>query len=100
VFGYGIIIIVFLIAHITFLGVAISTKPGASELYKLHQSDLAFLLITLLCWSVVVLAEISRSGIIRFSTRLRKGTLHPYFDTLCNYGLFFSVIFAGTIIDD
>ncbi|MFW9915609.1 MAG: hypothetical protein ACFFGZ_08350 [Candidatus Thorarchaeota archaeon] len=98
--GYGLIVISFLLAHITFLGVNLSTKPGAEDLYKLHDSDVAFLILTLLSWSFIVLNEIRGSGWLDFDLRLHQESQYIYFQLLCNYSLIVLVFLAEPSLED
>jgi hypothetical protein len=100
--GYGLIVVSFLLAHITFLGVNLSTKPGAEELYQLHDSDVAFLILTLFSWSFLVLSEIRnfKPSWIEISLWLSQEAKPIYFQLLCNYSLFLLVFFAGSAIGD
>lgn len=99
-FGFGMIVTAFLLAHITFLGVNLSTKPGASELYELHESDLAFLWLTVILWGIILLAEIRGSAVSKFGIKLRQGASQVFFEPIFCYGLFFLVVFVDPIIND
>ncbi|MFQ5979500.1 MAG: hypothetical protein ACE5OZ_15340 [Candidatus Heimdallarchaeota archaeon] len=98
--GFGMIVTAFLLAHITFLGANLSTKPGASELYKLHESDLAILLLTIILWGIILLAEIRRTESNPPIINLRQGVSQGFFEPVFNYGLFFLVVLVDPIIQD
>ncbi|MHA2233542.1 MAG: hypothetical protein ACXAB4_13755, partial [Candidatus Hodarchaeales archaeon] len=98
--GFGMIVTAFLLAHITFLGVNLSTKPGANELYELHKSDLAILLLTVILWGIILLTEIRRAESNPFVIQFRQGSSQVFFELIFSYGLFFLVVFADPIIKD